>query len=255
MSLVLRKKEDHLRVNRKDILVYALLSSAVGAVPLPVLDEWFASAARRKVVRKIAQARSVDVDKNAVEAIADGAVPPPAWSKILRAGVVVRLALKQWRKFLIAVVAAQKVQEASKIFCIMTCFDHYTAKHHLGVGLDGDKGKKLRETIVKAISNTPGGLSRNLFKKGLQATSLVVLRGPRNLVSRLTEMLDLKRNEMTDEDSVETFDDATFYNDIKGVESKEGLRKIAMDLEMQFSPIDNAYLANLLAEFDRLWSK
>lgn len=249
MNLVLRKQSDHLKSNRKEILMYSLFSSAAGALPLPVLDEWFASAARRKVVRSIAKNRSVDTNKDAIEMMADGASPPPAWNKLLRVGMLFKLALKQWRKFLIAVLAAQKIQEASKTFCILTCFDHYCAKHHVGLGLDSDSAKALRLTIEQAIKETPGGLSRSLFKKGLSGTAHAMLSGPKNLFSRFSKFLDQGGKETPEHLEVEVVDDK---NPHATGDELHGFDKVASGLEHQFSPIDNAYLEALIAHFDKL---
>ena len=133
----------------------------------------------------------------------------------------------------------------------MTCFDHYCAKHHVGLGLNSKTGKALRDDIEKAIKDTPGGLSRSLFKKGLTGTAHTMLSGPRNLFKRFSKFLDQDHKDEPQHLEVEVVDENTTFTPGK---DPQGFEKVAYNMELQFSPLDNAYLEALITNFDRIHS-
>ena len=63
----------------------------------------------------------------------------------------------------------------------MTLFDHYCARLHTGLALDGATALALRGEIVKAIDNTPGALSFHPFRRGAMAAARASLKAPLEL--------------------------------------------------------------------------
>ena len=59
------------RPARRLILTHALLSGGAGLVPLPILDDSLAAAVRRQLVRRVADARQVDLSAGAVKELVD----------------------------------------------------------------------------------------------------------------------------------------------------------------------------------------
>src|SRR4051794_41798599 len=57
---------EHLAVHRRTILFRSLLSGAAGLVPVPYLDDILAGQVRAGLVRRLAELRRVDIDRNAV---------------------------------------------------------------------------------------------------------------------------------------------------------------------------------------------
>ena len=252
MTHALTKTPDHLADNRPMILGRSIAASSVGAIPLPLVDDWLASSIRRGLFTKIAEARSVDIDKEGIALLADGKNPPPTWSKLMSGSFLLRLVAKQWRKLLIAVVAAKRIQAASRIFSIATCFDHYCAKMHVGLGVDKHRGAHLRSTIDEAIKMTPGGLSRHLFRKGIESATSRAGAVPRSLLKLSTpswlEAVLAKQSEADAAIDVEEVIDQDLADD-------DGfLAKVSAAINQQFGLAENVYLEQLILNFESLWS-
>lgn len=223
-----------------------------GAVPLPILDDWLVASIRRSMIRRIADARGVDMDEEAVRAIADGAEAPAKWSELVGGGLAIRLLGRQWRKLVIAVVATKRAQAAAKNFEVATLFDHYCARLHVGMGLTDATGKEVRMRIDQARRETEGGISRHLFRRGLLAAAKTSVRAPIDIADVLTGGRITKL--LTGGEEIE----ATVEVDeaLEAQLKSEGsfLARSAAAIELQLAVDQNPYLDDLIDNFDKIYS-
>jgi uncharacterized protein (DUF697 family) len=167
---------EHLRPHRRLILGRALLSGAAGLVPVPYLDDLLAGQVRAGLVRRLAELRRVDVDGNAVAELAT-----PTGSRVLHAAglgaVLLGGAQKVWRRVAASLLVVRRADEAMQTFQIGTLFDHYCTRHHVGLGVDGNKAKTLRDAMDQAIRHARGQALEDAFQR--------TLAGSRKLAGRL----------------------------------------------------------------------
>lgn len=221
-------------------------------MPIPLLDDWLVSSIRRSMIRRIADARGVDMDEDAVRAIADGPDAPAKWSELVGGGLAIRMLTRQWRKLIIAVVATRRAQAAAKTFEIATLFDHYCARLHVGMGLTESSGKQVRLRIDQARRETEGGISRHLFRRGLLAAAKTSAKAPVDIADVLTggRITKLLRGKDEIEATVEV--DEALEAQLK----KEGsfLARSAAAIELQLAVDHNPYLDDLLDHFDSIYA-
>jgi hypothetical protein len=84
-------------------------------------------------------------------------------------------------------MVVRRADEAMQTFQIGTLFDHYCARHHLGLGLDGNRAHALREAMEQAIRHARGHALEDAFQRTL-ATS-------RKLAGRLTRRMLVEKVE------------------------------------------------------------
>jgi hypothetical protein len=168
---------EHLAIHRRLILFRSLISGAAGLVPVPYLDDLLAAQVRAGLVRRIADLRRVDVDRNAVSELAT-----PSGSRVLHAAGMGALLLggaqRVWRRVAASLLVVRRADEAMQSFQIGTLFDHYCARHHVGLGLDGAKARLLREAMEQAIRHARGQALEGAFQRTIKTT--------RKLAGRLT---------------------------------------------------------------------
>ena len=166
----------HLSVHRRLILSRALLSGAAGLVPVPYLDDLLAGQVRAGLVRRLAELRRVDVDGNAVAELST-----PTGSRVLHAAGVGAILLggakKVWRRVAASLLVVRRADEAMQTFQIGTLFDHYCTRHHVGLGLDGNKARTLRDAMDDAIRHARGHALEDAFQR--------TLAGSRKLAGKL----------------------------------------------------------------------
>jgi uncharacterized protein (DUF697 family) len=167
----------HLDIHRRLILGRALLSGAAGLVPVPYIDDLLAGQVRAGLVRRLADLRRVDVDRNAVAELAT-----PHHSRLLNAAgmgaVLLGGAQRVWRRVAASILVVRRVDEAVQTFQIGTLFDHYCARHHVGLGLDGARANALRAAMEQAIRQARGRAVEKAFARAMATT--------RRLAGRLT---------------------------------------------------------------------
>ena len=177
----------HLDVNRPLILQRALVAGAAGMVPVPYLDDLLAGAVRASLIRRLAEIRNVDLDANAVDALAT-----PRGSRLLQAATVGSVALHGTRRIFRSVTASlllvRRVDEAMQTFAVGTLFDHYCASHHVGFGLDGQRAAELRSAIDRAVADTHGDALARAFRSSLslgwRLPGAAALALPRFIIAR-----------------------------------------------------------------------
>jgi len=173
---------DHLKSNRGLILSRALLAGAAGMLPVPYLDDLLAGAVRSALIRRLATLRSVDLDANAVEELAH-----PRGSRILGAATMGAIALggtkRVFRKVAASLLIVRRVDEAVQTFQIGTLFDHYCAKHHTGLGVDGKRAVVVRHSMDLATKKSRSDTLERAFKNALRASSELAMKLPRGALS------------------------------------------------------------------------
>lgn len=230
---------DHLRAHRELIWARSLAAGLCGLVPVPILDEWLASAIRRSTLRSLANLWQVDVDEAAVTAIADAADAPPTWRAVLGSTAIGFLLKRTLRKALLVLLLGQRVRDISRTFAVMTLFDHYCARLHVGPGLDRETGRALRQHIDQAIAETRLGLFSRMVRHTL-------IHAPRGLVHVLSSGALARILSGRDEAVAAEILDESVKRATGGA-----LGRLARMLEEQVTRAGQAYLTELLLAFHK----
>ncbi len=252
-ALTLRR--DYLGSHRRMILGRALAATLAGSIPVPFVDDYLVSAILGGAFRRIAAARQVDLDDDAIRNLVHGRASPASWSEMATSAVGYRLATQTWKRLLVAVAAARRARAASRTFLVLTLFDHYCTRLHEGIGLDGDAALQLRDSIVSALDQTPGSFSLEPFRRGALAAARATLRAPLELADiatggALRRFLDRRRGDVHDPDTISELDQVI---DQQLAESSSFLGRAATAVELQLSAEVNPYLDHAIERLDRIW--
>jgi uncharacterized protein (DUF697 family) len=173
----------HLDLHRRLVIGRSLLAGAAGLVPVPYLDDLVANAIRSALLRQLAERRAVDVDNNAVAELTT-----PHGSRLLGAATLGAVALggarRAWRHVATSILFVRRADEAVQTFQVGTLFDHYCARHHVGLGLDGTRARQLRLAMDQAIRVARNDTIERSFRRTLRASS-GLLSAARKLLPRL----------------------------------------------------------------------
>ncbi len=187
MSTALQRTRAHLGENRQTILLHSLAAAFAGLAPVPYLDEWLPSLVRRQLVRRIAESRGVDIDEEAVRAIADGRVAKGTWRTLIGATPILGLLRRSLRTAVAAWNIYRRAEVASRTFALATLFDHYCARVHVGGELGGDAARELRDRIDRAVAGSMGSLPAWAVKRAFASTLRVLVRAPSDLLGALRQ--------------------------------------------------------------------
>ncbi|HVV87508.1 MAG TPA: hypothetical protein VHE35_30915, partial [Kofleriaceae bacterium] len=152
-------RRDYLAPHRRMAVGRALAAAAAGLMPVPFVDNWLLEAVLAGAFRRIAADHHIDLEGRAVKNLVHGRTRPQSWVDLGASAIAARLATASWKRLLIALTAVRRARAASRIFAGLTLFDHYCARVHTGLGLDGERALELADTIGRALAETPGGLS------------------------------------------------------------------------------------------------
>lgn len=251
MSTELTLRRDYLDQHRRMIIGRSIAASIAGMVPIPIVEEWITSTVKRGTIRRIAEARDVDMTDDAIRAVADGPTPPPSWAEMAGSTFVFKIIGRAWRKLLYAYVITRRTQAAARNFVIGTLFDHYCARLHVGMGLDGPTATALREIMSAAIDETPGGLGERIFRRATVAAGRATVRAPLELADIASggaiRRLLARRDEV---EAAEEVDQAIEAH----LRSQEGfLARAATAVELQLSAESNPYIDDLIGTFEEMW--
>lgn len=248
------QRRDYLASQRRTIIARALMGSLAGAVPLPFVDDLAVTRVLGGGYKKIAAAHQVDVTPEAVSALVHGSTKPPSVAGIAITGVVARVATRAARKMMVAIAAVNRARSAARTFVAMTLFDHYCAKLHTGLALDGPTALALREEIIRSIDGTPGALAFHPFRRGALSAARATLRAPLELADiasggRLRKLLASK-SEVTEAERVDEMDQA--MEKILADKTNFLSRTVAA-VEAQLSSEINPFLDGAIESLDRRW--
>lgn len=239
---------EHLMPHRRLILERSVLAGAVGLVPVPLLDDLLTGLVRGRMVRRLAEARKVDLTASAVLILAEERQVTMARNATLTA--VSLLALRYaWRKVFVVLALSRRVEEMVHTYQIGTLFDHYCARHHVGAGVQGPDAARLRFAIDQAVASLHHDIAAEAFKKSGQTIARTATRVPvglwdllRSLRHRAPDAPDAPPEQIVDE-VTETFE-------------REGLlRKAARVVDEEMGAAGMAYLGSLVARFDAVYAQ
>jgi len=251
-TLTLRR--DYLIPHRRLALGRALAASVASLVPVPFLDNWLREAILGRAYRRIAADHQIDLDDLAVKSLVHGRSKPVSWVELTSGALMVRLAGATWQRFMLAVTALRRAQFASRTFAGLTLFDHYCARVHTGLGLDGARALAVADTIAATLATTPGGLAFEPFRKGALAAARTVAKAPLELADlasggRVRRLL-AKGKDVTE---AEVVDDVDALVDRELADEQGWLSRTVAAIELQLTADGNPFLDQAIDRFDAAW--
>jgi uncharacterized protein (DUF697 family) len=247
-------RRDYLVGQRRTIIARSLMGSLAGAMPLPFLDDWAVTTILGGGYRKIAAAHQVDLTDEAVNHLVHGPSQPPKIASMAIGGVIAKVASRAARRMMIAIATINRARSAARTFVAMTLFDHYCAKLHTGLALDGATALALREEIIRSIDQTPGALAFHPFRRGALSAARATLRAPLELADlasggRLRKLLASK-SEVTTPQSVDEVEQAM---EAVLADKTNFLSRTVAAVEVQLSSEINPFLDAAIESLDRRW--
>lgn len=247
-------RRDYLAGQRRSIIARAIVGSLAGMIPLPFLDDMAVASILGNGYRSLASAHHVDLTDDAVNALVHGQSSPPKLAGLAVGGVLSRVATRAAKRMMVAIAAVNRARSAARTYTFMTLFDHYCAKLHTGLALDGPTALALREEISKAIDATPGALAFHPFRRAALAAARSTVRAPLELADlvsggRLRKALASK-NEVAEPEHV---DDIEQMMERVLSEKSNFLARTVASVEAQLSSEQNPFLDGAIASLDRRW--
>jgi hypothetical protein len=249
-------RRDYLAAQRRTIIARSLIGSLAGAIPVPFIDDWAVAQVLGGGYRRIAAAHQIDLEPEAINALVHGATKPPTIANLAIGGVLARVASVAARRMMVAIAAINRARSAARTYTAMTLFDHYCAKLHTGLALDGATALALREDILKAIEQTPGALAFHPFRRAALSAARATVRAPLELVDlasggRLRKLLAAKSESGVHEP--EHVDDIERAMEKALADKNNFLARTVASVEAQLSSEINPYLDSALDSLDRRW--
>ena len=162
-TLTLRR--DYLQAHRRLAVARALATTAASLVPVPFLDDWLREAVLGGAYKRIAATYQIDLDPTAVKNLVHGRSQPASWVDLTSSALALRLASQSIKRVMMAITAMRRAQAASRTFASLTLFDHYCARLHTGLGLDGPRALAIADLAS-------GGRLRKLLDRGKDEVAL-----------------------------------------------------------------------------------
>lgn len=250
-TTALATRNAHLAQHRRMILTRALASGLVGLVPLPYLDDWLVAVVRRGTIRRIADARGVDLDEAATRVIAEGNVPPPSWKHLVTSTAVTSLMQRAVRRWFLVYSIAKRAEDARRSFAVGTLFDHYCARLHVGAGLDGKQGRRVRLAIEEAMRKEPAGISARVFGRALATGGRAALKAPFRLIDGLSGGLIRKALKKGDEAHAEEVVEEALAR----ADGGNFLARAYRTVDEELSRAGNGWQDELVSAFERIWQR
>jgi hypothetical protein len=179
--------------NRGLVVSRSILAAAAGILPVPVMDDIVASLLRARMLRRIADARQVDVNRDALAILSD----EPQVSRLRHmalTGVTLIALRKAWRKMFLLLAVGRRGEEFAHSFELGTLFDHYCTRHHVGPAVDAEMAARLHATI----DQVGGSVRKHLVRPSVAAGALQ--KREREVVPRQGESLLTKTRRVIDEE-------------------------------------------------------
>lgn len=251
-TLTLRR--DYLVAHRRLALGRALAASVASLVPIPFLDNWLREAILGRAYQRIAASYQIDLDPVAVKNLVHGRSKPASWIELTSGAIAVRLASQTWQRFLFALTTLRRAQFASRTFAALTLFDHYCARVHTGLGLDGARALAVSDAISATLATTPGGLTFEPFRKGALAAARTVAKAPLELADlasggRVRKLL-ARGKDVTEAEAVEDVDKLV---DRELADEQGWLARTVAAIELQLTADGNPWLDAAIDRFDATW--
>jgi hypothetical protein len=244
----------HLSENRRMIVRRSLLATAVGgAIPLPVLDDYFAGRVRAGMLMKIAERRRVDIAPSSAELLGDPREGTAVRNATLTAATLLALKLA-WRKFFALLAIGRRAEEMATSFQLGMLFDHYCTRLHVGPGIDRAGAMELRAAIFAAVAESERGAFVGAFREGGRVLGRSVLEAPTWVGERVE-----RAARRWSETGGATADPGEAIPgeggpDGEGEEAR-WLDRAAGAVESRFGRAEQNYLSGLVRAFERRWQE
>lgn len=247
-------RRDYLVGQRRSIIGRSILGSLAGAVPLPFVDDWALARIVGGGYKRIAASHQVDLTDQGAANLTHGTTPPPSVLEIATSGIVLRVAGAAARRMMVALATVNRARSAARTFMCMTLFDHYCAKLHTGLAIDGPTALALRDEIMRAIDQTPGALAFHPFRRGVLSAARATLKAPLELAD-LASRGALRRLVAKNSDVANAIqvDETEAAIDAALAEKSNFLSRTVTAVEMQLSSEVNPYLDGAIEALDRRW--
>jgi hypothetical protein len=251
------RSRNYLTGQRRSIIARAIAASLAGALPIPLLDDWATATVLGRGYRQIASAHHIDLDDKALRTLVHGKSSPPSIVDIATGGIMLRLASRAARRWMLALATIDRARSAARTFVTMTLFDHYCAKLHTGLAIDSATALALREEIVGAIDQTPGALVLHPFRRGALAAARATLRAPLELADLASRgalrRLLARRSSASDITEAEAVDELDQVIETALAEKTGFLSRAVAAVEVQLSAEANPYIDAALDALDLRW--
>lgn len=248
------QRRDYLIGQRRTIIARSVLGSLAGAVPIPFVDDWAVGTIVGGGYLRIANAHQVDLTPEARSALVHGTTAPPSIVDLAAGGIAYRVATRTARRMMLAMATVNRARSAARTFVAMTLFDHYCARLHTGLALDGPTALALREEIGRAIDGTPGALAFHPFRRGVLSAARATLRAPLELADIASRgalrRLLANKSEVAEPDHVDEIEQAM---EAALAEKSGFLARTVAAVEAQLSSEVNPFLDAAIESLDRRW--
>lgn len=254
MTSALVQRRDYLDGQRRTIIARSLLGSLAGTIPLPFVDDWAIERIIGGGYRRIAASHQVDLTDDAVANLIHGNARPLSLADMAVTGILARVAGRAAKRMMIALATVNRARSAARTFTTMTLFDHYCARLHRGLALDGPTALALRDEIVRSIEHTPGTLGFHPFRRAALAAARATVKAPLELADLATggrvRKLLAKPSDVAQPEHVDDVEQAMEA----ALADKEGfLARTVAAVEAQLSSEVNPFLDGALDSLDRRW--
>ena len=254
MTTALVARRSYLDRARRTIIARSIAGSLASIVPVPFLDDWAKAAVLGGGYRRLAAAHGVDLDDEAVTALVHGKTPPPSIAQMAASGIMYRIAGVAAKRMLLALATVNRARAASRTFVTMTLFDHYCARLHTGLALDGATALALRDEIARAVDQTPGALGMHPFRRGLASAARAAMKAPLELADLASggalRRLLTKKSQVSEAEAVDDVEQALETQ----LANKGGfLSRTVAAVEVQLSADGNPFLDGAIEALDRRW--
>jgi uncharacterized protein (DUF697 family) len=251
----LQRSTAHLAASRRLILGHAAATALGGLLPIPFLDAELPALVKRAMIKRIAEARRIDIDDEAVRIIAEGRVSKPSWKDLLTLGPFVRSAGRSVRAAFVAYAVYRRAESASRAFALGTLFDHYCARHHTGLGIDAERARELRQQIERALERSDPSLGSYAFRRGLKVLSrgvaLATRRAPIEIARALTwDRLRLRGRKPDDALEAEAEEIVESTIDKELATKRSFLGRMTRSADQQLSNLGNGWIDGMVAAFE-----
>jgi len=238
----------YLAANRSIIVRRSLLATALGSIPVPVVDDYIAGRVLAGLLMRVAEQRKVDLPQGSAELLAD-----PRESSTMRHATITAISLvalrMAWNKFSALLQVSQGAEEMATNFQFATLFDHYCAKLHVGGAVDRKQAYQLRKAMHETVEHMEKAALVSVFRDGARVLGRSLLEAPRWLTNRLGTLA--QRWVATRGNAEATFDPAA---DVAETGETKWLDRATQAVEARLAGLGHDYLAVLIDGFERRWA-
>jgi len=237
----------YLSDNRGVIVRRALLATALGgALPIPVLDDYFSTRIRAGMFMKLAQNRGVGLPAAAAEVVAEAKGTSTLRNLGTTAATLIALKLA-WRKFFTLLAVGRGAEEAATTYQAGLLFDHYCARLHTGPAIDRTLAAMIRRTIYSSVGTAGKEALVGIFKDGSKTLGRSLLQAPGWINRRMTVLLERWIRSRGNPEVLQNDD-----SDLDGDDAR-WLDRAAEVVDSRLASLGNEYLDTLVGRFEKEW--